>query len=132
VNSPITFDQLEVGKEFGSIVQSVDQEMMRRWSSLYPDEPVSAKGKLPPSIVQAIAMRAYLNLVVPRPPGNIHVAQSMKLNGAAYLNEPISVHVRCEGKEIRKERKLVRLAVSGRRADDKRLFDSTMTLIWAT
>lgn len=127
----ITFDHFKVTQDFGSVVQRVDDSMIESWKKIYGDNGVSADSEIPEGMMQALAMRAFLNLVTPRPPGNIHLGQTMRLHAVANLDDLISVSVVCAGKQIRKERKIVQLAVSGRTDRGKAVFDGEMTLIWA-
>jgi hypothetical protein len=76
-------------------------------------------------------MRAYLDVVVPRPPGNVHAKQKLRMRGVPLQGESMRVTVVCAGKEMRRERRYVELQVSGAGEGGRKLFDGLITLIWA-
>lgn len=76
-------------------------------------------------------MRAYLRVVAPRPPGNIHARQRLVLHGLPRLDERVRSCVYCLDKEIRRERRYLQLEVSGRGAGQRPLYTGQMQLIWA-
>ena len=48
-------------------------------------------------------MRAYLNVVTPRPPGNIHARQVLAVQALPQAGELVRSSIRCLGKEMRRD-----------------------------
>ncbi|MFQ6721398.1 hypothetical protein OMF40_14025, partial [Bordetella pertussis] len=76
-------------------------------------------------------IRAYLNVVTPRPPGNIHAQQILSIDGLPGVGETVRSRIRCLGKEIRRERRYLQLEVSGVGERERNLYTGRMNLIWA-
>ncbi|MFQ6690572.1 hypothetical protein OMF49_17415, partial [Bordetella pertussis] len=79
----------------------------------------------------ALMIRAYLNVVTPRPPGNIHAQQILSIDGLPGVGETVRSRIRCLGKEIRRERRYLQLEVSGVGERERNLYTGRMNLIWA-
>ena len=74
----ITFDDFRPGANMGHATDVVDEHILDLWKQLYPWDTVAA-GELPPGLATVLLMRAYMRILTPRPPGNIHARQRMEL-----------------------------------------------------
>ena len=76
-------------------------------------------------------MRAYLHVVAPRPPGNVHARQQLQMHALPRLGESMRIAVTCAGKELRRERRYVDLRVRATGEGGRALFEGLLSLIWA-
>ncbi len=86
---------------------------------------------MPPGMVSVVAMRAYLTVVTPRPPGNIHGASRFAVRRRVRVGESLITAVSCEAKEIRKQRRIVQLALQCRDTSGGPVFDARVTSLVA-
>ena len=127
---PLLFDAFRPGADMGAATERVDAALLARWRELYPwDEP--APREAPAAVATVLIMRAYMKVIAPRPPGNIHARQRTELAALPRLGEEVTTRFRCSGKELRKERRYVQLATRSTGEAGRLLFTSAMTLIWA-
>lgn len=116
------------GEVMGKARAVLDAAQLEAWRALFPED--DAPGVMPQGMVAVIAMRAYAEVVQPRPPGNIHAAQRFELHRLPCAGETLTTTITCLAKEIRKERRRVTLqmdcAGSGGPA-----FRGIMTVLWA-
>ena len=127
---PILFDDYVPGAFMGERVEVYDQEQALRWQSIFGEN--SQEGAAEGASMAVIAMmRGYLNLVTPRPPGNMHARQRLRMRGVPRLGETIRITVHCRNKEIRRGHKYVELQIQGCGTQGRALFDALLTLIWA-
>lgn len=129
-SDPIVFDDFVPGAPMGERVEVYDAEQARRWQSIFGQAEGSSAAE-GASMAVISMMRGYLNLVTPRPPGNVHARQRLQMHGIPRAGESIRIAVRCTGKELRRERKYVELAVQGSGAQGRALFAAQLSLIWA-
>lgn len=126
---PILFDDFVPGALMGERDEVYDAAQAARWQALFcaqgSDDAEAA------SMAVANMMRGYLNLVTPRPPGNMHARQRLQMRNLPEPGETIRIAVRCLSKELRRERKYVELQVSGTGQQGRALFDAQLSLIWA-
>lgn len=127
---PILFADYVPGAFMGERVEVYDQEQVRRWQSIFGQDEASTAAEGAGMAVIAM-MRGYLNLVTPRPPGNVHARQQLRMHATPQRGESIRIAVHCTGKEIRRERKYVELKVQGFGTQQRPLFDATLSLIWS-
>lgn len=129
----ILFDDFTPGMPMGEHVQVYDIEQARRWQAIFGHQPEDgADGPVEGACMAVVfMMRAYLGVVTPRPPGNVHAKQQVRMHGIPEQGECMRVSVVCAGKEMRRERRYVELQVSGRGEGERKLFDGLITLIWA-
>lgn len=126
----LTFDRFEPGAPLGAHTEAVDERMLGHWRSLYPwDAP--AGDALPPGIATVLLMRAYMQALSPRPPGNVHARQSLSLTAAPRAGESVTTAFTCAGKELRRERRYVEVDARATGDGGRPLFAGRMTLIWA-
>lgn len=127
--TPILFDDFVPGALIGERDEIYDEDQAARWQSLFGADPnPDAEGA---SMAVISMMRGYLELVTPRPPGNMHARQRMQMRALPQHGETIHVAVRCVSKEMRRERRHLELEVRGTGADARALFDAQLSLIWA-
>lgn len=120
-----TFDRFEPSMSFGSLDIEIDEDRMAAWSGVF-----GAEGHRSGLLV-VVMMEAFIRLIQPRPNGNVHAAQKLQfISATRSLERHFSVDVRCDGKELRKERRWVNF-----RADvyqrDALLMTGLITTIWA-
>ncbi len=126
----LTFERFEPGRVIRSTPERVDAALLAHWRKLYPHDSWQA-GELPLGLATVLLMRAYMRTLTPRPPGNVHARQQLRLHGGIGADEEVTTEFECTGKEIRRERRYVELAVRGRAAHDRLVFDGRMSMIWA-
>jgi hypothetical protein len=126
----ITFDDFVPGAAMGNSTERIGEDVLALWKRLYPwDAP--AQGELPLGIATVLLMRAYMRILTPRPPGNIHARQQMELAAPARVGEEVTTAMQCLGKELKRERRYVELATRSTGDQGRLLFTGRMSLIWA-
>ena len=83
------------------------------------------------SVAMVLSMRAFLGVVSPRPPGNVHAREQFSLFSLPTPGEPVRSVVSCVAKEIKRERFYVDLDVAGTGDGGRALYSGRMSLIWA-
>jgi acyl dehydratase len=126
----LTFEGFKAGAVMGSASERVEQPLLDNWLQLYPWD-VPAAGEAPAGMSTVLLMRAYMRILTPRPPGNIHARQKIDFVAPARLGEDVTTEIACTGKELRKERRYVELATRSTGDGGRELFRGAMTLIWA-
>ena len=126
----LTYDRFIPGQVLRSTPERASAEMLAQWQRLYPWDRCDA-GALPAGMATALMMRAYMRTLTPRPPGNVHLRQELQLLGGIAASEPITTEFECVGKEIRRDRRYVELAVRGLADAGRPVFSGRMTMIWA-
>lgn len=131
--APILFDDFVPGALVGEREQIYSAEQAQRWQAIFgaPEQADGGHAAEGASMAVVNMMRAYLEVVAPRPPGNVHAKQQLKMQAIPQQGESIRVAVRCVSKEMRRERRYVELGVTGTGAGDRALFEGLITLIWA-
>lgn len=127
--TPILYATLQPDAHMGTHNDIYEQTMSDRWRSIFARDSSSAAEQASMSLV--LAMRALLSVVAPRPPGNVHARQKMRLHQLPRLGEKVRSEVNCIRKEIKRERMYVDFAVTGFGEDDRILYEAQMSLIWA-
>lgn len=133
MSAVITFEDFEPGTVIGEIVETFDADLSEGWRRIFGSDPAAGAGT---SAEQAgigvvMMMRAYLRVVSPRPPGNVHARQQFRLQGAPQPGEPLRTAVRCVHKEMKRGRRYVELEVAGTGHGERPVYTGRMTLIWA-
>ncbi len=129
--APILFEDFQPGAVLGEQVQIYDAQQAQRWRAIFgasADAHSAAEGA---SMAVVNMMRAYLQLVTPRPPGNMHARQQLRMQAIPEPDEAIRVVLSCVGKEMRRERRYVELQARGTGTGERALFNGRITLIWA-
>ena len=126
----IVFDDFEPGAILGETAEAFDPGLAESWQRIFgaPSPGASAMGA---GIAVVLMMRAYLAVVAPRPPGNIHARQRFQLAGMPRPGERIRTVVTCAGKEMKRGRPHVELATEGTGEGGRPIYTGRMTLIWA-
>lgn len=129
----VLYEHFVPGTLLGEHVEIYTDAQAHRWQSIFGLPPDTASGGAGEQASMAIVMmmRAYLNVVTPRPPGNIHARQQLHLQGLPRPGESVRLVVRCLAKSLRRERRYVDLQVDGHSAEGRPLFRGVLTLIWA-
>lgn len=126
----LTFDSFRPGASMGRATEAIDGEALESWRQLYPWDAAPA-GELPSGFATVLLMRAYMRILTPRPPGNIHVRQRLELLAGIAPGEEVTTELECVGKELKRERRYVELACRATGKGGRPLFDGRMTIIWA-
>ena len=126
---PYLFDDFVIGAEIGGADDVYDESMVLAWRRLFG--PPQTPGAQAAGMAVALMMRGYLRVVSPRPPGNVHAGQGLRLHALPQMGEQVRTVLTCAGKEIRRERRFVEFAVTGTGKDRRSLFDGRLTLVWA-
>lgn len=128
----ILFDDFQPGTLMGQHEEVFDAALCQAWRNIFglPDSAQPHPGEMP-SLALALAMRAYLSVVSPRPPGNVHARQQFQMHALPEVGEVMRTTVRCAHKEIRRERRYVDIQVQATGRDARALYSGEMSLIWA-
>ena len=124
---PILFNDLQPGAVMGEWVETYSDTQARQWQILFGSGAEAAQAG---SMATVYMMRAFLNVVAPRPPGNIHAKQLLRMHGLPRIGETLTMTVVCESKEIRRDRRYVELSVKAT-GEGGPLFEGLISLIWA-
>jgi hypothetical protein len=127
---PIIFADFEPGRELGAHVEAYAPALATSWQRIFGGAAPrgAAEGA---SLAVVLAMRAYLTVVSPRPPGNIQARQRFQMHSLPRTGEAIRSEVRCIDKKIKRERLYVDLQVQGTGDEGRVLYTAVMSLIWA-
>ncbi|WP_298279865.1 hypothetical protein [uncultured Bradyrhizobium sp.] len=123
------FETFEPGKTIGSRTLTLSAELLQRWLTLFPDDRDGER--MPPGMTAAVYSRAYSDILQPRPPGNVHGQQLFTIAKLPVVGDTLVTELRCEGKELKGERRWVRFGSETRRADGELMFSGLMTTLWA-
>ena len=126
----ITFDDLQAGQSFGEAAVLFDEALVAKWVQLFPADADTGL-EMPDGMTAVLTIKAYADLVAPRPPGNIHGNQKFKMLKRPCLGETIHTEFLCSAKERRKERNWVSFQTRSRNAAGDLLFTGEMRVLWA-
>lgn len=121
------FDSFHPGEALGQHVIAMDESRLAEWQAIYG---AGTEGRLPPGMLVAAMMEAYLEAFSPRPPGNIHAAQTLAFGDPVEPGDRLEAEVSCLWKEMRKTRRWVSFGVVLRKGDREVLTGEIRT-IWA-
>lgn len=124
----LTFDELREGSVFASGELVIDEESVNEWNKLFSCDPNGRR--VPMGAVPLVLIRAYSDLVCPRPPGNVHVGQSCTLHELPEIGQSIRTSASCLSKERRGERLIVRFDVSLHNARAEPMITGISTMFW--
>jgi len=125
---PILWDDFQPGTALGEITQTFTPALARAWQDIFGEGSGPAEGA---GIAVAMMMRGFLNVVAPRPPGNVHARQHFELLATPVPGEAIRTRVDCRSKEMRRGRRYLELQIQGSGAADRPVYRGVLTLIWA-
>lgn len=130
-----TFADFRAGHSFGEMSLVLDESRLDQWRSIYGDggaENADAGSRaVPRGLLVTCMMEAYLGLIGPRPPGNIHASQKIAFGPCRpRLGDTLSVRASCLDKIERKGRGWVTFEVAIDKDGDNLLRGEIRT-IWA-
>lgn len=129
---PVLFEHFEPGSLMGEYSETYTHAQTQRWRAIFGSISASTGGPAEQaSMAVVMMMRAYLNVVAPRPPGNIHAGQKLQLHDLPCAGETVRMAVRCLAKSMRRERRYIELRVDGSGENGRAIFAGDLTLIWA-
>jgi len=130
MNQPILFDGFHPGAAMGEIVQTFEPELAQGWQAIFGTADAGGTAESA-GIAVAMMMRGYLEVVQPRPPGNVHVRQRFTLHTPPRQGEAIRTEVICLSKELKRNRRHVELEVRGSGDHGRPIYAGILNLIWA-
>ena len=117
------------GSALGAHVEPYSPELAAAWRDLFGGaEPGPAEAA---SVALVLAMRAYLAVVSPRPPGNVQARQRFTLHRLPRAGESVRSEVRCLDKNTQRERRYLELQVQGTGDGASAIYTGVLSLIWA-
>jgi len=124
-----TFDRFEPGALIGETALSLDADTLSRWAQLYPG---ASAGRASPDLLTAMMMRGYMEVISPRPPGNVHAGQKLRWTGSLPPSgSAIRARYSCLAKEIRKDRRRVTIGAQLTSDDGRILLEGELLMMWA-
>ena len=129
--SPVfDYAHYEPGRHYGSRDFAVDTATIAKWRDVYPND--ADPGVMPGGMLAMIVIDAVLTLNSPRPPGGVHGGQTFDIRRMPRIGETLRTEVSCLDKEIKKERKWVRVRTETREVGSgELLFTGVMTTLVA-
>lgn len=132
MSAPVLFNyaHYQPGQYYGARDFAVDAARVAQWRSVYPND--DDAGVMPAGMLAMIVIDAVLTLNSPRPPGGVHGGQSFDVQRMPRIGETLRTEVWCLDKEIKKERKWVRVRSETRHVGSgELLFTGIMTSLVA-
>ena len=129
-DQPILFDDFVEGADIGSESFTIDEAALERWTALFPAD-AKCRPYMPPGMVAMIVMRAYMHVITPRPPGNIHAEQQYDIRQLPKIGDTVTTSFKCGRKQERVGRKWVYLETVTKDVRDVPLFVGYSTTIWS-
>ena len=130
---PITFEDFQPGASLGEAEITVDAAMLASVEAIYGVTVPRGNGRGRPAplpLCTALMMRAYLQVVSARPPGNVHARQWLQLHAPLHAGDCVRTRVGCLSKELKAGRRWVTLEAQGEVAG-RPVYTGRFTLIWA-
>lgn len=127
---PILWEDFQPGAAMGEFTLTFDERMAAAWQAIFGKDSAGSPAE-GASIALAAMMRAYLTVVAPRPPGNVHARQRFTLEAVPAQGEAIRTLVTCGDKELKRERRYVDFHVRATGAGDRPLYSGILTIVWA-
>lgn len=125
----LTFDSFAPGTILGRSETVLDATAFRRWFDLFPEDEQGPV--MPAGMVAVVTMRAYGEVLTPRPPGNVHGAQRFEVERLPRLGDRLVTEFRCVDKSIRGERKWITFETATTAPAGERFFTGRMAILWA-
>lgn len=123
------YDTFEPGKLIGTRTLTLERNLFDRWFQLFPDD--RDGDRMPLGMMAVVYSRAYSDILLPRPPGNVHGAQQFSVVEMPSVGETLVTTLSCASKEMKGERRWVKFGSETRREDATLLFSGVMTTLWA-
>lgn len=121
------FDSFRPGETLGRHAIVLDDARLADWRAIYE---AGEEGRVPSGLLVAAMMEAYLKAFSPRPPGNIHAAQTLAFGDPVAPGDRLEAEVSCLAKDMRKSRPWVTFRVVLTKGDREVLAGEIRT-IWA-
>ncbi|QRG09075.1 hypothetical protein EZH22_12845 [Xanthobacter dioxanivorans] len=96
------FDDFRPGEPLGRHAIALDEARLATWRAIYGAS--AEEGHVPSGMLVAAMMEAYLMAIRPRPPGNVHAAQTLAFGAPAKAGDRLDAEVSCLWKEMRRTR----------------------------
>lgn len=109
------YDHYEPGKVYGVKEFMVDEAVVAKWRTVYPDD--NEPRVMPAGMLAMIVIDAILTYNAPRPPGGVHGGQTFDVYRMPRIGETLLTEVQCMDKEIKRDRKWVRALTTTRSKD---------------
>ncbi len=126
----ISHADFEPGKSMGSASVNLSDELIDHWVTLFPSDRACLPA-MPQGMTSVLVMRAYMEILSPRPPGNVHAGQSFRMQGTVNVGDHVTTEIVCEKKWQKNGRNWVELATTSRDGAGNTVFTGAMTMIWA-
>ncbi len=127
----LLWDGFSPGTSLGSTSETIDDALAGQWRAVYGAAPGGPHdGTLPHALVQVLVMRAFLRVVAPRPPGNVHAGIELTIERSPQPGDTVTTALECVGKSLRKGRRFVDLGFATTCARGP-LARGRLTLIWS-
>lgn len=124
------FESFRPGEVIGARDFVLSEQALQDWLALFPED--RDRDLMPPGMMAAVSIRAYSDILSPRPPGNVHAAQEYRLLRRPRQGARLTTKVRCAEKEIRKDRRWVTFDSETTDGEsDQIAFTGRMIVIWA-
>jgi hypothetical protein len=132
MSAPILFADFAPGASLGTFSETYTPELAQAWQRIFVSSDQCGGGAAEgASMAVVLAMRAYLTVVAPRPPGNVHARQQFTLTALPRAGEAVRTVIRCASKEVKRDRFYVDLQVQGTGDGGRDVYRGCMSLIWA-
>lgn len=125
----LTFASFAPGAVLGRRELVLDAAMFQRWFALFPEDEQGPV--MPAGMVAAVTMRAYAEILTPRPPGNVHGAQRFEIHRLPRIGDRLVTEFGCADKSIRRERNWVTFETTTSGAGGEPVFTGRMAVLWA-
>ena len=128
------FDAFEPGRVIGHHEDRIDTAAAAAWQAIYGGALPGAEGRpLPSGLATVLVMRAYLAVVSPRPPGNIHRLLTVRRLAPLRLDEALRTTVRCVGRSRQGDRRVLRFQADCQSLEPgaPMLVSGELELLWA-
>ncbi|MEW5420897.1 hypothetical protein [Amorphus sp. 3PC139-8] len=126
-----TFADFQPGMALGTIDLALDADRRAHWNEVYGESVGAAGAMVPQGLAVALMMDAYVKVIQPRPPGNVHAMQTLSFTGTdAAWGDLMHFDFNVGGKEMKRERRWVTFSVTGR-TDADIILTGEIRAIWA-
>lgn len=129
-----TYDDFAVGADLGRVEVTLDERRRALWNRIYGalgDAAGAADDSVPEGLFVAAMMEGFVDVIQPRPPGNVHAGQKIVFAGTPIRpGGRLSLAFTCVAKEIKRGRRWLTFEVAileGPRAVAR----GEITTIWA-
>jgi len=127
---PWSFEAFQPDALIGTTSLAFDEAVMKQWQALFGT--VGSGSEVPMATIPLLIMCAFSAVVVPRPPGNLHISQQCHLYRLPIIGQRMTAHVVCSSKELRGERRIVQFSIDLIDAQTQGLLCTGLTTIfWA-